>query len=95
MKIIISDDIENEFRRNAMKRFGYGKGALSQAAEIALGEWSDREAGEISVPAEVRNDPVGAIEGLLKKHAKGATSVDLQHEARKIRVKRALAKNSH
>lgn len=79
---------------SATKRFGYGRALQVRQLKLQLGKRSEKEADEISVPAEVKNDPVGAIEGLLKKHAKRATSVDLQHEARKIRVKRALAKNS-
>jgi hypothetical protein len=37
IKVIISDTVEKDFRRVAMKRFGYVRGALSEAAEIAFG----------------------------------------------------------
>ena len=93
IKVIISDEVEKDFRRVAMKRFGYAKGALSQAAEVALGEWSSREDSDISVPPEVEEDPVGAIEGLLKNVRD--TSVDLQHEATKIRVRNQRGKTSN
>ncbi|HUI00478.1 MAG TPA: hypothetical protein VLX56_02470 [Nitrososphaerales archaeon] len=91
IKVVIGDGVEKEFRRVAMKRYGYGKGALSEAAEAALSEWSSREDTEVSLPPGLE-DPASAIEGLLK-HVK-ASSVELQHEATKIRVKRARAKTS-
>jgi hypothetical protein len=89
MKVIIGDGVEKEFRRVAMRRYGYGKGALSEAAEAALSEWSSKEDTDVSMPPGLE-DPAAAIEGLLK-HVR-ATSVELQHEATKIRVKRARAK---
>ncbi len=91
MKVIIGDEVEKQFRRVAMTRYGYGKGALSEAAEVALSEWSSREDTEVTMPAGLE-DPVAAIEGLLK-HVR-TTSVELQHEASRIRVKRARAKTS-
>jgi len=91
MKVVIDDDIEKQFRRVAMKRYGYGKGALSEAAEAAFGEWSSREDTDLAMPSGLK-DPVAAIEGLLANVE--ATSVDMQHEASRIRVKRALAKTS-
>jgi hypothetical protein len=35
----ISLEIENRFRKLAMKKFGYGKGSLSKALEEALSIW--------------------------------------------------------
>jgi hypothetical protein len=35
----ISPDLENKFRKLAMKKFGYGKGSLSKALEEALCIW--------------------------------------------------------
>ena len=91
LKVIIGDEVEKQFRRTAMRRYGYGKGALSEAAEAALSEWSSREDTEVPLSSGM-DDPVAAIEGLLK-HV-GATSVGLQHEASRIRVRRTLAKTS-
>jgi len=87
VKIIIDDRVEEDFRRAAMRRFGYSKGALSRAAETALADWAKDENGQ---EADIVPDPVAAIEGLLKNTKK--TSVELQHEATRIRVKRALGK---
>jgi hypothetical protein len=91
MKVVVDDHVEKRFRRVAMMRYGYGKGALSSAAEAALDEWSTREDLDAAEPVGME-DPVGAIEGLLK-HVE-ANSVELQHEAVGIRARRASAKSS-
>ena len=66
IKVIVSDEVEKDFRKVAMKKFGYAKGALSKAAEAALDEWTSKEDSDVSVPDGVEEDPVGAIEGLLR-----------------------------
>ena len=68
-----------------MKKFGYGKGALSKAAEEAILNWVST-AGEDSVNFE--GDPVKAIEGLLKDV--NLDSVTLQHEIQKLWAKKVL-----
>jgi len=35
----VSKETEEKFRRIAMKKFGYRKGSLSKALEIALSQW--------------------------------------------------------
>ena len=89
IKVIVGDEVERRFRRVAMGRYGYGRGALSEAAEAALSEWSSGEDMELDLPPGLE-DPVSAIEGLLA-NTRG-TSVELQHDARRIRVRRARAK---
>nr|MDO8043851.1 hypothetical protein [Candidatus Baldrarchaeota archaeon] len=42
IKVNVSDDVEKRFRMLAMRLFGYGKGALSVAAEKAFSEWVAR-----------------------------------------------------
>ena len=62
-----------------MKRFGYGKGALSRAAEEALQKWLT----SVSVEEEVfKADPIEAIDGLLADIK--FDSVKLQHLAVKM-----------
>ena len=39
---VVAKEIEEEFRRLAMKKFGYGKGSLSKALEDALRKWVQR-----------------------------------------------------
>jgi hypothetical protein len=36
---VVSREIEEKFRRLAMKKFGCGKGSLSKALEEALSHW--------------------------------------------------------
>lgn len=36
---VVSKEVEKEFRKLAMKKFGYGKGSLSKALEEALRNW--------------------------------------------------------
>lgn len=88
IKVTIDDEVEERFRRVAMKRFGYGKGALSEAAEVAFSEWSSKEdVAEVAITG--MEDPVAAIEGLLKHVTE--SSVELQHKAAKLRAKKVLA----
>ncbi len=93
IKVRIPDQAEKKFRRTAMKKFGYTKGALSLAAEKALIEWCDKELQEEELSKIIRDagikSVVSEIKGILK-HVKGKTSVELQHEASKIRAKHAL-----
>src|SRR3989337_78623 len=88
MKVQLSEETDKRFRETAMKRFGYGKGALSLAAEKALSQWAGRERDLDSFLEDI-GDPVEAIEGMLS-HLK-ADSVGLQPKASQIRARRALA----
>ncbi len=84
LKVYLDEDLERRFRRLAMEAYGYGRGALSRAAEEAIRMWI---AGwEEAVGVEVPEDPVEAIRGLLK--GVGKSGVELQHEARRIRIER-------
>ena len=75
MKIKIDDILENKFRKLAMRRFGYSKGSISNAAKEAVKNWSDMQEYEI----EIKTDPIKSISGLMKNIKKN--SVELQHEA--------------
>ena len=39
---LVSKEAEYEFRRLAMKKFGYGKGSLSKALEEAVCAWIEK-----------------------------------------------------
>ncbi len=67
-----------------MKKFGYGKGALSKAAEEAILNWISSE----KEPAVFEGDPVKAIEGLLKDI--NIDSVKLQHGTQELWAKKVL-----
>jgi uncharacterized protein YggL (DUF469 family) len=79
LRIHIDQNLERKFREAAMRRFGYGKGALSKAAEEAILKWiSTVESESLSF----EGDPVEAIDGLLSDI--DIDSVELQHETTKI-----------
>ncbi len=67
-----------------MKKFGYGKGALSKAAEEAILNWVSNE----KETAVFEGDPVKAIEGLLKDI--DIDSVKLQHKTQELWAKKVL-----
>ena len=72
-----------------MTVFGFGRGFISKAAEETFLWWMMRYEHmlkEVSVP----EDPVGAIKGMLIGVKKGG--VELQHEARRLRATRTVAK---
>jgi len=79
LKLKISKRVENRFREEAMKRYGYQKGALSEAAEEAIWIWIKKSNGK---KTKKLKDPVKSMEGLLKDI--DIDSVKLQHEAKKI-----------
>ncbi|MBI3023346.1 MAG: hypothetical protein HYY68_06415 [Thaumarchaeota archaeon] len=87
IKVNLSDETEKAFRMAAMRLYGYGKGALSTAADKALMHWVSEVTEAIAVVGMLE-DPVSAIDGMLSHVKKGG--VELQHEARKIRAKKAL-----
>jgi hypothetical protein len=72
MKIKISDDVEKTFRKLAMQRFGYGRGAISSAAQKAMEDWTTEQSFSNAIDFE-------KFRGILKGVKK--TSVELQHEA--------------
>jgi len=87
LKIYLPEELEKRFKKMSMEAYGYGRGSISKAAAEAIRKWtSERE--EVLGEFEVPEDPIGAIRGMLK-HVK-KTSVELQHEASKIRAEGAL-----
>ena len=83
----ISEEVEKRFRKLAMELYGYGRGALSIAAEKALNEWVTKVSEAIEVVG-LLDDPVEAIYGMLS-HVK-KSGVELQHEAKEIRAGKNL-----
>src|SRR6266581_3683646 len=55
LKIYVSDSLNEKFRRAAMSIYGYGRGSISKAAEVALTKWcAEHEAPE---PAKTTDHP--------------------------------------
>ena len=77
MRVNIGEKLEKRFRELAMKKFGYGKGALSKAAQEAILRWVSQM--ETQEELMFEGDPVEAIDGLLA--GIDVEAVDLQHKA--------------
>ncbi len=86
IRIQLPEELERLFREMAMKRFGYGKGSISRAAEEAIRRWLEAELR--AEKREFEGDPIKAIEGLLG--GVNIDSVELQHLAGKIWVRKVL-----
>ena len=83
LKVNVDEKLELRFRKLAMKKFGYSKGALSRALEEAIIKWiSDTESEE----CVFEGDPVEAIDGLLAEI--DIDSVELQHRIKDIWISR-------
>jgi hypothetical protein len=87
MKVYIPDELEEEFKRTSMEVHGYGRGSISKAAAEAIQEWT-AEHQAIQKHFNAPRDPVKVMRGMLK-HVK-LTSVELQHEATRVRARRTL-----
>ena len=85
LRVQIDEKLERKFRETAMKKFGYGKGALSRAAEEAILDWVSSSEKET---VRFEGDPVKAIDGLLKDV--NIDSVQLQYETQKLWAKKVL-----
>ena len=81
IRVQLPKELEERFRVQAMKRFGYKKGSLSKAAREAFESWIASV--EVEGPG-FEGDPVEAIRGLLK--GIDVDSVELQHMAKRFWV---------
>ncbi len=86
IKVSVTDEVEKRFREVAMKRFGYHKGSLSLAAERAFDDFY--KSSKAFEGVKVR--PLGEVLSGVLSHVKNKTSVELQHEASKIRAELAM-----
>lgn len=90
IKVYVRDEVEEKFRRLAMMVYGYGRGSISKAAEEAIIHWMMQHEAilkEVNIP----EDPVSAIRDMLAGLKK--SGVELQHEARKIRMVKAIQRS--
>ena len=81
----IDGRLELRFRELAMKRFGYGKGALTKAVEEAILRWISSVEEETLV---FEGDPIKVIDGVLSDIE--LDSVKLQHMIRDIWVSKVI-----
>lgn len=85
IKVYIDEHIEEEFRKTAMKVFGYGKGSLSKAAESAFKKWIQIYSSKVEnliIPDDPIKEIAGQLEGIPH------TSVALQHKVKEFRIKK-------
>ena len=84
LKLEFEKEFELKFRELAMRKYGYSKGALRKASKEALQRWISQE--NTSLPK--LQDPFKKLRGCMK-HLKGKyTSVELQHEAKQLWIKK-------
>lgn len=89
LRLQLRSDLEKRFRETAMRRFGFGKGALTRAAEQAFERWLSTRKENI----RFEGDPVKAIDGILDDLK--LNSVELQHSARRVWVSKGSRNVSH
>ena len=86
LRLEIDKELEKRFRETAMREFGYGKGSLRKASEEAFSKWLRERNNK---PVKNVKEPVKLIEGSLSKYRGKMTSVQMQHEATRVWVKKA------
>ncbi len=80
LKVEFPKALEHQFREVAMRKYGFVKGSLKKASEEAIREWIREQKKELPKS----ENPIALIDGILS-HVKGKfTSVELQHEAKKL-----------
>jgi len=77
LRFNVDEELENTFREAAMRKFGFTKGALSQAAEEAIRLWLASTS-----RGKFEGDPLQAIDGILSNIK--MDSVKMQHLATKL-----------
>jgi len=86
LKFEFKSDLEYKFREVAMKKYGYFKGSLQKASEEAFREWIMKNSNKVP---KVEN-PFALIEGVMKEIKGKKNSVNLQHEASRLWMKKSL-----
>lgn len=82
IKFTVPDEVEDEFRKQAMETFGHKRGSLGKAGEQALRQWAEQMA-DVNTDVFVSEDPVAAIDGMLA-HVE-ADSVELQEQVGRMK----------
>ena len=74
LRVQLPEEKARKVREQAMKRFGYSKGAISKALNVALDEWLGKA--KPAKPPITAKDLLGRLSGVKE------SSVELQHKAR-------------
>ncbi|MDI6721209.1 MAG: hypothetical protein QMD85_02370 [Candidatus Aenigmarchaeota archaeon] len=86
LRLEIDEELEKKFREIAMREFGYEKGSLKKASEIAISNWVNERRRK---PLKRTENPIKLVKGMMSEYRGKYTSVELQHEATKIWTKKA------
>jgi hypothetical protein len=78
LRLQLRSDLEKRFRETAMRRFGFGRGALTHVAEQTFERWISTTKENI----RFEGDPIKDIDGILSDLK--LNSVELQHSARRV-----------
>ena len=86
LRVELDRELEKKFREAAMKRFGYSKGSIKKATEMAIKNWSEKEITTRPTKKKGKSGVDLIVGGLA--HLRGKkTSVELQHDAKKLWTK--------
>jgi hypothetical protein len=87
LKVHIPNKIKSQLESTAIDCFGKKNNSLDIAVSKAIEEWLAKSH-KVLISQKPPEDPVEAIWGMLSHVEK--SGVELQHEARKIRLKKAM-----
>ncbi len=85
LRLEVAEDLEQKFRKAAMESHGYEKGSIKKAAEEAFELWISMN--KQNGVKEIEN-PVKLVEGMLSSFKGKYTSIQLQHEAKNLWIKK-------
>ncbi len=86
LRVDLDRELERKFRELAMRRYGFSKGAIKKAAETAIKKWTYEEKITETMKKKGKSGVNLIVGGLA--HLRGKkTSVELQHEAKKLWTK--------
>ena len=77
IKVEVDEQLAKRFRRKAMEKYGYKKGAVKKALEGLMEEFSRGN--------YLEKPDWSSLVGAIKDDYKGMTSVDLQHSIWRIK----------
>ena len=86
LKFVLEKELEHKFREVAMRKYGYARGSLQKATKEALSNWVMQQ----STKVPIVDNPFKLVEGILGYLKGKKTSVQLQHEAKKLWIKKYL-----
>ena len=81
LRVNLDEKLEIEFRKKAMKRFGYKKGSINKALTEAIKEWISQQSNAVPLI----DQPTESLKNMLAELKE--TSLELQHSAKDLFIK--------